>query len=173
MARAMLTLKTLEVRDLPLLVQVILLQLVPFYLGKWLRRRHPALAGQVLKPAHVTAIAMALLTFAVVLLREDRGVARLLDGRGWLAVLAVGLASPVLALVRREAGNEGARRAFAIGSNSRELALALVMASVVFPQTRVHTALFGVWSLMVLASLLLAAGLHERRTAIAPERRYA
>ena len=47
------------------------------------------------------------------------------------------MSSPVLARLAGDR-NDSARRAFAIGSNSRELALALALANLVFPQAGVH-----------------------------------
>src|SRR6185437_8942859 len=113
------------------------------------------MAERVMRPAHVFALLAALATLAVVLVKGDRGVLHLLDDRSWFAVLAVMVASPILGWL---AGGrrQGDRRALAIGANTRELALALVVASVAFPDRGVHTALFGIWSLTAIASFLLA-----------------
>jgi BASS family bile acid:Na+ symporter len=122
-AKWMLTLRALEIRELPIIAQLVVLQLVPFYLGKWLGRAHGSTADRLLKPARWVAIAVLLAGVPAVLLRDDRGILALLDTRSWVAVLAVVVVSPVVG--RLFAGRHDAeRRTFAIGANCRELALA-------------------------------------------------
>jgi hypothetical protein len=104
------------------------------------------------------AIGVLLTGVPVVLLRDDRGILALLDTRSWLAILAVMVVSPVVGWLF--AGRHDAeRRTFAIGANCRELALALTMASFAFPDKGVHTALYGIWSMLGIASFLLASGM--------------
>lgn len=158
-AKFMLDLKALEVPELPLVAQLLALQLLPFYGGKWLGRRRRPFADSLRKAAHRVAIAMAMFTFAFVL-AKDRGIAALLHDCGWVAVVGVSLIAPILGwLVGGR--HDGARRTFAIGANASELALALVMANIVFPGRGVHTALFAIWSVRTLASVFLAAGLRR------------
>ena len=157
-AKWMLTLKTLDIRDLTFLAQLVALQLVPMTLGKWMRRKHPAVGNRWLRPAHALAIVTAAVTLVAVLLKADEGVLPLLESRGWIAVAAVGLVSPLVC--RLAAGRRpGVGRTFVIGANARDLALALMMASVAFPQKAIHTALFGIWSIYALASFLVALGM--------------
>jgi BASS family bile acid:Na+ symporter len=163
-AKWMLTLHTLEIHELPFLVQLVVLQLVPLYFGKWLRRRHRSLGDRLLRPAHRISIGIALVTFFVAVARNDRGILPLLEGRAWLAVALVAIAAPVLAFVFG-GRHDGARRAFAIGADARELALALMMASFAFPGRGIHTALFGVWSILAVASFLIATGFRSVRGA--------
>jgi hypothetical protein len=99
-----------------------------------------------------------LATLVVVLLRDDRGLDDMLRDRSWLAVAVVGIAAPLLGWLVG-GPDEGNRRALAIGANARELGLALVIASLAFPDPGVHTALFGIWSMYAIASFLLAAGM--------------
>ncbi len=97
--------------------------------------------------------------FATVLFKEDRGLVQILSNRAWLAVAVTGLAWPLLGWLLGGL-DDGDRRAFAITAGSRELALALVLASLAFSTNRgVHTALFGIWSLYAIVSILIAAGM--------------
>jgi BASS family bile acid:Na+ symporter len=157
-ARLLLGINAIDIKELPLVLQLLLLQIVPLYLGKWLRRKHRSLADRILRPAHRVAIAALLAAFVVVLLREDRGVLQLMNDRAWLAVAVTGIAWPLLGWLL--AGREDAhRRTFAITADARELALALVLASLAFPERGVHTALFGIWSIYGIVIALLAAGM--------------
>jgi BASS family bile acid:Na+ symporter len=157
-AKWLLTLHTLDIRELPFLLQLLLLQIVPLYGGKWLRRRHRPLADRLLLPAQRIAIVALLAAFVIILLRDDRGLDDMLHDRSWLAVAIVGIAAPLLGWLVG-GPDEGNRRALAIGANSRELGLALVIATLAFPEPGVRTALFGIWSMYAIASFLLAAGM--------------
>ncbi len=162
-AKWMLTRGIFDIHELPFLMQLVALQIIPFYSGKWLLREHKAAADRLQKPAHRVAIALALTVFAVVVIKADRGILPLLEeGRSWLAVLAVVVVWPILGWLF--AGpHDPERRAFAISANTRDLGLALMLASLAFPDRGVHTALFGVWSAMAVASGLLALWARSRR----------
>lgn len=157
-ARWLLGVHAIDVHELPLILQLILLQLVPLYAGKWLRRKHRSLADRVLRPAHGMALAAMMAVFVAVLLREDRGLLQLMSDRAWLGVAVTGIAWPLLGWLL--AGRaEGDRRTFAIIADAREIALALVLASLAFPERGVHTAIFGIWSIYAIVTMLLAAGM--------------
>jgi BASS family bile acid:Na+ symporter len=157
----MLTQRSIELRELPFLLQLVLLQLVPLLFGKWVRRTHRSVGDRLFRPAHWFAIGVALVTLVLVLLRADRGLLQLLDARAWLAVAAVGVASPIVAWAA--GGSRGSeRRTFAVEANARELALALAITSARFSDHQIQTALFGVWSIYTLASFLLALALRSR-----------
>jgi BASS family bile acid:Na+ symporter len=153
--RLLLGVPAIELRELPLIAQLILLQIVPLYAGKWLRRKNRPLADRLLRPAQWTAVSIMVAVFFVVLFREDRGLLQLMNDRAWIAVLATGMAWPILGrlLAGRQIEN---RRAFAILADAREVALALVIASLAFPTPGVHTALFGIWSIYTIVTILLA-----------------
>jgi bile acid:Na+ symporter, BASS family len=160
-ARWLLGIDAINVHELPLIAQLILLQIVPLYAGKWLRRKHRPVAERLLRPSHRVAIAAMLAVFLAVLLREDRGLLEVLSDRAWLAVAATGLAWPLLGWLLGSPA-EPHRRTFAITADAREIALALVLASLAFPPRHgVHTAIFGIWSIFTLVSVLLAAGMRS------------
>jgi BASS family bile acid:Na+ symporter len=160
-AKWALSLDSLKVREWSFVAQLILLQLVPFYTGKWLRRRHPTWAERLVRPANAIWIASMLALLAIVLFRESRGVLHLLTDRGWAVAISVAVATPVL---HWTAGGKdaAARRALAVMGNAREIGLALVMANIAFPTGNVRTALFGLWSMFLGASALLAWALGAR-----------
>jgi BASS family bile acid:Na+ symporter len=158
-ARWLLGIHSIEVREVPLIAQLILLQIVPLYVGKWIRRKRRPLADRIQRPAHRVAVAAMVAVFVTVLLKEDRGLVEILSDRAWLAVAVTGLAWPLLGWLL--AGRvDGDRRALSIVADAREIALALVLASLAFaPNRGVHTAIFGIWSLYTIAAVLLAAGM--------------
>jgi BASS family bile acid:Na+ symporter len=158
LAKFMLHLDALELRELPLVAQLLVLQLLPFYAGKWLGRK--GLASERLRIGlNRFSILLALLAAFFVLL-QDRGAGAEFHERGWLAVAAVAIVSPLLGWLLG-GHDDGACRTFAVGANASELGLALLMASLVFPVPGVHTALFLIWTLRSLASLCLAAALRR------------
>jgi bile acid:Na+ symporter, BASS family len=157
-ARWLLGVSGIDVREVPLILQLVLLQIVPLYAGKWLRRKRRPIADRLLRPAHAIALGAMVAVFVTVLLKEDRGLVEILYDRAWLAVALTAIAWPALGWLL--AGrNDGDRRAFSIGANAREIALALLLASLAFPGRGVHTAIFGIWSIYTLVTLLLAAGM--------------
>ena len=157
-ARWLLGIQGLDVHELPLIAQLGLLQILPLYAGKWLARHRTALSARIHKVARAIAIATLLAVFAAVLLREDRGLVQLLRDRAWVAAALVGIAWPALGWLLGGPG-DGPRRALALTASARELALVLVLASLAFPGGGVKTAIFGLWSLYAIATLLLAAGM--------------
>jgi bile acid:Na+ symporter, BASS family len=154
-AKWMLTLRALEIHELPFLLQLVLLQLLPFYSGKWLKRQWPDLAERLRRPTNAVAIAAVLAIVVLVAFQTDKWF-EVFDARGWLAVACVGVALPLLGWLL--AGHvERRRRTLAIGSGAREVGLALVMASFAFHRRpEVHAALLGVATLFGLVSFLLA-----------------
>ncbi len=160
--RLLLDIPAIDLRELPLIAQLLLLQIVPLYAGKWLRRKHRPLADRLLRPAHRAAITAMVAVFIAVLVREDRGLVELLGDRAWLAVIATGIAWPLVGWLLAGRQDEN-RRAFAIMGNAREIALALVLASLAFPTRGVHTALFGIWSIYTIVSALIALAMRGIR----------
>jgi BASS family bile acid:Na+ symporter len=153
-AKWLLTLQSLEVHELPLILQLFLLQILPFYFGKWLRGKRPEAGERIRRKAEAIAIAAGVAVLAVAIARTERWL-ELFDARSWLAVVCVGVVSPILGWL--VGGRHPARRrAFAIGANAREVSLALVMATFAYHQPEVKTALFGVAMVFIVASLLLA-----------------
>jgi BASS family bile acid:Na+ symporter len=153
-AKWMLTLRTLEIHELPFLLQLVLLQIVPFYYGKWLRKRRPEAAQRLRRTVEATAIAAGFAVLALAVARTEKWIG-LLDLRSWLAVAAVAVASPILGWLVGGA-HGGRRRAFAIGADARETGLALMMANFAFSGAEVRTALFGVAFIFTMATFLLA-----------------
>ncbi len=154
-AKWLLTLRTLEIHELPFLLQLVVLQLVPFYFGKWYRAKRPEKAARLRRPVEAVALGSAVLVLAFAVAHTERWL-EVLDPRSWLAVACVGVISPLLGWLvggRRR----GSRRAFAIGANAREIGVAIAMATFAFPRADVRTALFGVALVYTVSCFMLAS----------------
>jgi BASS family bile acid:Na+ symporter len=160
-----------HVHDLLFIAQLIVLQIVPVYLGKWLRRHHPEGAARMMKPANHAAVVTAVAAFIIVGIVGGREAASVVADHGWLLVILIAAASPLLGWLAGR-GDREAQRAFAVMANARELGLALPIASVTANSPAVRAALFAVWIVFTLWSLAVAVGLRGewRRRLHAPEK---
>jgi BASS family bile acid:Na+ symporter len=154
LAKWMLTLGTLEIHELPFLVQLVLLQMLPFYYGKWLRKRRPEMAARLRRTVEAMAIATVIAVLAVAVAETERWLG-LVDLRSWLAVAVVGAVSPILGWLLGRS-HVGHRRALAIGADAREASLALVITNFAFPQGGVRMAVLGVAFVLVVSTYLIA-----------------
>jgi predicted Na+-dependent transporter len=104
------------------------LQIVPFFGARGLRKWRPALAARMVRPAQRTAIGATLLLLVYLTARHALGGILSFGARGWLAVLIFGA---VLLILRWLVGGRdpATRRTFALAGEARNLALALVIAN--------------------------------------------
>ena len=165
-AARLLDVHHIEMHDLPFILQLLLLQLVPYLAGKAVRRHRPALAEWLRRPVELAAVTFAVaLFFSLVAHRELRSVF-LLGGWGWLATLAFGFLA--LATGWLLGGpTPRTRRAFAITANGHDLALALVLAGLAFPGRAVQLATFGVWLILFACNAIFAVVAGRRALASA------
>jgi predicted Na+-dependent transporter len=146
----------LHVAAFPLMVKGVLLQLLPFYLGRAIGRRRPELARKIERPLANVVIAAMVLALVPHLARGGLESVALLGDRGWIAVGALIVAT--LAFGWMLGG-----RTLIVGGLSRNLALALLFAEHAFPHSRVPLAVFAVWLLLAGAGSLLAILARPRR----------
>jgi BASS family bile acid:Na+ symporter len=159
-AAVMLGTHRVEVHELNFIAQLLALQLVPFVVAKQLKKRKPALAARLARPARTTGTvaALALLAFLIAhhLLRDTL----VLGARGWMAVLLFGA---LLALLGLAVGGRdpATRRTFAFTAESRNVALALVIANLTGGERMAMLALFGAWILLFAFGAALATVAHH------------
>lgn len=154
-ARLLLHTHRIELRELPFIAQLLVLQLLPYLVGRQLRKRRPALAARLARPVAIvtwTSCAIA----ALLIVSRLRGVAALLGARGWWPVLIFAALAPALGWLVGGA-TPATRRAVAISADARDGALALVIASAAFAAAEVQLATLAVWLFLLLANLLLVA----------------
>jgi BASS family bile acid:Na+ symporter len=135
-------------RELPYVAQLFVLQIVPFFVARRLRKWRPAGAARAARPAQYTATVAAIVLLAYLIAHHAlRGIASF-GARGWLAVLVFG--TILLLLGWLSGGRDPAtRRTLAIAAESRNLALALVIANMTVGDDRVLLAIFGAWVILV------------------------
>jgi BASS family bile acid:Na+ symporter len=143
----------LHLRELPLILQIVLLQVVPLYAGKALARWRGETARRIDRPLRIVATVAAVGALATFLFQTRfRGLAMIGD-RGWLALLVLAAASVGLGWLLGGASTP-ARRTLTISVLSRNLALALLVAGMAFPGRNVQLAVFGVWATLAVIAYL-------------------
>ncbi|MDB4970264.1 MAG: Bile acid:sodium symporter [Myxococcales bacterium] len=152
----MLGARSIKVHELTLVAQLAVLQILPYLAGKMIRRRRPSFAARLLHVARFSALAcvVAIVAFLVVH-REIRSVL-LIGGNGWAALLCVAAISLLLGWLLG-GPSVRTRRAVALSVNARDLALALVIASLAYPGGGLQSLLFAEWLVFIAFSLAFAA----------------
>jgi BASS family bile acid:Na+ symporter len=142
----------IEIRELPFIVQLILLQMAPYILGRQLRKRKPELAARIARPVDI-AMLISFAALAVLIATHVRGLATLAGMHGWRAVITFAVLAPTLGWLLGGA-RAGTRRAIAISANARDVALASMLANLGF-DSKVHAATIAIWLLLILFNLAL------------------
>jgi BASS family bile acid:Na+ symporter len=157
-----------DLRELPYVAQLFALQILPFYGARFLRKRRPALATQLSRPAQGTATLAILVLLAYLIAHHALRHTMQFPAAGWLAVLLFGAALLVTGWLI--GGREPAtRRTFAITSEARNGALALVIANMTVRDERVLTAILGAWViLLALAAITVAVVRTQKPRTILP-----
>lgn len=144
-----------ELHELAFIARLLALQVLPYLLGKLVRRRRGNLANGLVRPVRIVSTVCLIGIVAFVLLHRDLSALWLLRGGDWLAILLCGAASLVLGWA--SGGRAPAvRRTFALSANSRNLALALLIASLAIPDGDVQLAVFAVWAVFTGSSWAFA-----------------
>jgi BASS family bile acid:Na+ symporter len=153
LAAAMLGVEKIDLRELVWVLELLLLQILPWFTARLLRKWRPSLATKLVAPARWTALAATLALLVYVVAHHGLRVTLVLGWRGWVSVLVFGLV--LLALGWLVGGSEPAtRRSFALSTEARNLALALVIASIAVRDQTVLLSIFGAWLLLLALSWL-------------------
>jgi BASS family bile acid:Na+ symporter len=159
-----------ELREIVFIAQLVVLQLLPYVAGRQVRKRRPALAARLARPFAITMWACLFAVLALALASHElRSLAHVAGDRGWLAVVAFAVVAPTLGWLVGGPTPE-TRRAFAVSANARDLALALVIASLAFAERNVQVATFAVWLFLLLVDFgwAKAVGVRRQRAAALP-----
>jgi BASS family bile acid:Na+ symporter len=156
-----------ELRELYYVAQLFVLQIVPFYGARVLRKRRPAWGARMARPAQRTAIVAAMVLVAYLIARHAFHAILSFGVRGWVAVLLFG--ATLLILGWLIGGRDPAtRRTFAITSEARNLALALVIANMTTHDEQVLMAIFGAWVILLALAWVAVALVRVRKLPTVP-----
>lgn len=146
----------ISIHELTYVVQIFVLQFVPYFGARQLRKWRPQVAAQLARPTGIAATAAALALLAYLIAHHELRSALFLGVRGWLAVLVFGMVALALGWL---AGGRDARerRAFAVAAEARNLALALVLANLAVGDPQVLLATFGAWLILLALGAAAAA----------------
>ena len=140
--------------ELPFLLKLVLLQMAPLLVAKWLRRRTQR-AEELYRPARWIGRCTAAIILGLVAVEGGvRGLLYLGD-RGWLAVIIVAAGSSALGWLLA-APRWSDRTSVAVSINAKSPALALVLAIDISPRATLQVALFGAFLVLTLLSYALA-----------------
>jgi BASS family bile acid:Na+ symporter len=142
-----------SLHELTFVLEILLIQMVPYLGARQLRKRRPAWAAWLVRPLQRAAAAAALILVGYLVAHETLRSALMFGVRDVLVVLAFGVIA--LGLGWLGGGRERrVRRSFGIGIESRNLALALVIGDLAVGDFQLLLATFGAWLIL----LLLGAG---------------
>jgi BASS family bile acid:Na+ symporter len=139
----LLGLERVELRELPMILQLLALQMIPYLAGKQLRRRRPRLARRLVRPTQRTAVACLAAMLAVAVAHHGIAALVALGERGWAAAMGFALIGSALGWLTG-GPSRAARRSFMISVNARDLALALMIANLAYADRVVPVATFTV-----------------------------
>lgn len=149
----------IDLHELKYIVELLVLQIIPYYGAQQLCKRRPHVAASLVRPAGWIAAATVVALLVYLVSQHALRVAMLVGPSGWVATLLYGLV--LLALGWLVGGRDRRERsAFAVTAEARNLALALVIANLMLHEPPVLLATFGVW--LILLALGAAAALFGR-----------
>jgi BASS family bile acid:Na+ symporter len=156
-----------DLRELPYIAQLFVLQIVPFFGAKRLHKWRPALAARLARPAQSTATVATIALLVYLAAHHALSGTRSFGVRGWLAVLLFGA---VLLLSGWLVGGRdpSTRVSFAIAGEARNLALALVIANMTVRDDQVLLAIFGAWVILFALGWLIVALIRVRKRMTPP-----
>lgn len=138
-----------ELSELYFIGALLVLQFVPYTLGRQVRKRRPAWAARLQRPFELIPWLLVVPLLALVAAAHPlRDVAALGADRVWWLVLAFAVLAPALGWLLGGPAAE-TRRAFAVSANARNLAVAIVIAGEAFGGRQVQLACFAMWAVFL------------------------
>jgi bile acid:Na+ symporter, BASS family len=148
----------LKIDAVKMVITLVVSQLLPLCVGMALRQWRPNLAASLQRPARLLSMLLNLSMFGIILLVQFQMLMEV-RLRGLVGMFALVLASLVAGWLLGEPGT-GNRKAMALTTSVRNVAVSLVIATGSFPGTPAVTAalIYAVFQTIVLALLALVWG---------------
>jgi BASS family bile acid:Na+ symporter len=138
-----------ELSELKFIAALLVLQFVPYTVGRQIRKRRPEWAARLQRPfERISWLILVPVLALVVAAHPLRDVPALGADRTWWVVLAFGVLAPALGWLLGGPAAE-TRRAFSVSANARNLAVAFVIAGEAFGGREVQLATFAVWAVFL------------------------
>ena len=130
--------------DVRIIAALVGIQLVPYIAGRELRRRRSAIAGRLRRPLDLLRGGLVVAVLAIVIAQGKIAALRFVGEVGWAGAF---IFATLCLIVGWLVGGRspGVRRTFALAGNSRDLALALTLATLAYPGLPVELPVFAVW----------------------------
>jgi BASS family bile acid:Na+ symporter len=143
------------IRELQFMAELVVLQIVPYYGARAVRKRWPNVAAGLVWPARLAATTAMVILLVYLIAHHALRTTLILGANGWMVVLSFGAVLMVLGWL---AGGRDVptRRAFAITAEARNLALALVIASGTVNDQRLLLSIFAAWTILLAFGLAAA-----------------
>ena len=164
--RWLLGIPGIEPHDLQLMAQLFVLQMLPYFAGRWLRRVRSTAAESLRRPLLVAETLVGVAFFAFLIARGELVRLGSFGATGWASAGAFAVVSLVVGWI---AGGHApdARRAFAVTAAARNLGLGLVIAGEHFGGA-VQLALFATWLMCVAVDVAFASATRAQRPSLQP-----
>lgn len=143
-----------ELHELDIIAALLGLQLLPYVLGRALRRRRPAWAARLAHPLDVARGILVIAFLVVVIGNGKLALLRFVGEPAWVG--AVVFTALALGLGCLFGGRDPAtRRTIMLAANSHDLALGLTLASLAYSSLPIELPVFGIWAFTFVCNLAL------------------
>jgi len=143
-----------ELHELDIIAALLGLQILPYVLGRTVRRHRPTWAGRLGHPLDLVR-GVIVVVFLVVLIGSGKlALLRFLGEPAWVG--AVVFTALAMGLGYLFGGREpAARRTLMLAANSHDLALGLTLASLAYSSLPIELPVFGIWAFTFVCNLAL------------------
>jgi BASS family bile acid:Na+ symporter len=138
-----------ELSELRFIAALLVLQFVPYLVGRQLKKRRPSVAARLERPFELAPWLIMVPILALIVAQHPlRQILTLGADPVWWLVLGFAVAAPALGWIVGGPTDE-MRRTFAISANARNVAVAMVIAVEAFGGRTVQLAVFSVWLVLL------------------------
>jgi BASS family bile acid:Na+ symporter len=163
----LLGVKKVDLRELLLILQLLLFQMLPYLAGRLLRHKRAALAERLARPLLLAELAIGIALLGLLFGSGAAAELRTVGPTDWFVGLSFGVLLLVVGWTLGWPSPE-TRRAFAVTTTARNLSLALLIADELSGDRGVQLALFGIWLTCLVLDVIFAAAVRGQRPSPQP-----